>query len=259
MISGQFSKINDNDPVNQLPSNAMDSYGNTYLPDSFNQATSVKNVRRPPSARNPVGNSFDSMRLPSYLEPPTPSATSSFSFAKDSTNKFKFAGSPFKRGPVRSSRRPIRNKISGDQSDLSSSGTTAVESYINSGLESTEAFSDYLEEPDIGQASAGSSPKLRVTIGPKLQAVTTELNTAKPKIENTSGPNDNITSNGKRINYNYHPIIDFFGKYDKNDESVDRDDIEESYVPHLQSGWKPMRQPNSRSIQSPEMLEQKTE
>ncbi|KAG6459670.1 neurotrophin 1 [Manduca sexta] len=259
LIPGQpFSKMKDNDDGSLPPSSPMDSYGNTYFPDSFNQAS--KNSRRPTASRNPLPNSFDSVTLPSYLEPPTPLATSSFSFGKDPTSKFKITsntGNQFKRGAVRPSRRPIRKKISGGPDDLSSSGTSAVESFTSSGIEASDEMIDYLEEPEIGQASMSTSPKIRVTIAPKLHAVTTEkVSTTQHSQE--SRVNENFTSNGKRINYNYHPIIDFFGAEAKDgDESIDREDVEPTYVTPIESEWKPINHPPSRNNQNSNFLSKK--
>lgn len=255
---GKFSDSDDG-PANTNP---IDSYGNSYFPDSFNQASSVRNVRRPLSARNPISNNPDSATLPSYLEPPTPSASNSFSFIKEAPNKFKspHTGSPFKRGAFRPSRRPIRKKISGGPDDLMPAGSSTLEAFTSSNMETVENFDEYLEEPQIGQASAITNThhqinhpipsKVRPTIGPKLQAVvTTEKTspTSEPQDQKIN-VNENFTSNGKRINYNYHPIIDFFGENDKEsqDESIDRED-NDSYMAPIESEWKPMNHPPPRS------------
>ncbi|XP_075970118.1 uncharacterized protein LOC142972744 isoform X2 [Anticarsia gemmatalis] len=252
LISGSpFSKQNDND--DPIPSNPIDSYGNNYFPDSFNQASNVRHIKRPPAARNPTSQNFDEVTLPSFLEPPTPAATSSFNFIKDPAPKFKLPSNQFKRSQTRqnqSNRRPIRKKISGGPDDLVSSGSQAVESFPNG--EETEEINDY-EDPEIGQATViSNTPKTRITITPKLQAVTTEkeLITAKPKESSTI--NENFAANGKRINYNYHPIIDFFDE-DKEtipDESIDREDTEPGYIPALESEWKPINNPPSRTSQA---------
>nr|XP_021182041.2 neurotrophin 1 isoform X1 [Helicoverpa armigera] len=254
LISGSpFSKQNDNE--DSVPPNPIDSYGNSYFPDSFNQASSVRHVKRPPSARNPTSTNFDEVTLPSYLEPPTPSAGSSFNFIKDSSPKFKLPGSQFKRNtPGRTSlptRRPIRKKISGGPDDLVSSGSQTVESYPNSSADTAEEINDY-EEPDIGQATSVNTQKPRVTITPKLTAHTTEKSTTVHKAREPINNNEQqFTANGKRINYNYHPIIDFFDedKEIETDESIDREDIEPSFIPSAESEWKPINHPPSRDSQ----------
>ncbi|XP_049703190.2 uncharacterized protein Nt1 isoform X2 [Helicoverpa armigera] len=254
LISGSpFSKQNDNE--DSVPPNPIDSYGNSYFPDSFNQASSVRHVKRPPSARNPTSTNFDEVTLPSYLEPPTPSAGSSFNFIKDSSPKFKLPGSQFKRNtPGRTSlptRRPIRKKISGGPDDLVSSGSQTVESYPNSSADTVEEINDY-EEPDIGQATSVNTQKPRVTITPKLTAHTTEKSTTVHKAREPINNNEQqFTANGKRINYNYHPIIDFFDedKEIETDESIDREDIEPSFIPSAESEWKPINHPPSRDSQ----------
>ncbi|KAM3961966.1 neurotrophin 1 [Aphomia sociella] len=255
------AKLNDNDEIvntGKVPqSNPMDSYGNTYYPDSFNQASSIRNVKRPIPTRNPIGNAnFESVTLPSYLEPPTPSGPSSFNFVKETPNKYKITGSQFKRGPIRPSRRPIRKKISGGPDDLLSSGTSAIESIPNSNLESLESL-DELEEPEVGQVTA-NVPR-RVTIAPKLQAVTTEkVTTSFRPQELNNESNDSFTSNGKRVNYNYHPIIDFFGADEKDaeNESIDREDSISSYEP-TETEWKPINHPPSRNAQSSNVIGRK--
>ncbi|KOB70353.1 Protein spaetzle [Operophtera brumata] len=249
LISGvPFSKGKINTEENDQ-SNPMDSYGNSYFPDSFNQASSVRNVRRPSSARSPVSSNSDSMTLPSYLEPPTPSATNTFSFVKEKTNKYKSNPNQFKRGAFRPSRRPIRKKIGGPE-DLMSSGSSAVESYSSTNLDTMEDFNDYIEESQMGQASVLNNQKI-VTIAPKLHSMTTEkTSTTMRSQEINNSANENFMSSGKRINYNYHPIIDFFGADGKEveDESIDREDSEASFVPSLESEWKPIDHLPSRNL-----------
>lgn len=237
-----------------MSSNPIDSYGNSYFPDSFNQASSIRQVKRQPSARNPPPSSnFDDVTLPSYLEPPTPAAGQSFNFNNDSPPKFKLPGSQFKRNtrPNPSGRRPIRKKISGGPDDLVSSGTQAVESFQSSSGESVEDVNDY-EEPEIGQAVSLNTQKPRVTIAPKLQAITTtEKQIPVQKSREPSNINEQHVSNGKRVNYNYHPIIDFFDedREIETDESIDREDVEPSLIPSVESEWKPINHPSSRDSQ----------
>lgn len=225
----------------------MDSYGQTYFPDSFNQASSIRNVKRPPS-RNPVAqNNFDQVTLPSYLEPPTPSAPS-FSFAKDT--KFKLPNNQFKRGADRRpNRRPIRKKIGGPD-DLTSSGTTAVEN-----LESLEDMNEDTEDHESLKTNVNPVYNKRGTIAPKLYAVTSEkTSTSRPE---QKGNNENI-SNGKRVNYNYHPIIDFFEEDDREEDgSIDREDSSPSFAPSPESEWKPINHPPSRNIQTSNLVGRK--
>ncbi|XP_053603009.1 uncharacterized protein LOC128670979 isoform X2 [Plodia interpunctella] len=257
------SKLNENDEIStgNLPSsNPMDSYGNTYFPDSFNQASSVRNVKRPLPPRSAIGTgNFDTATLPSYLEPPTPSGSSSFvSFVKETPSKYKPSGSQFKRGPIRPSRRPLRKKISGGPDDLVSSGTSAVESMTGTNLESMEDYNDD-EDQEIGQVTVNIPPK-RATIAPKLQAVTTERTTSYRPQDQSNIVNENFTSNGKRVNYNYHPIIDYFGAEEKEgeNESIDREDSVSTYIPVQESEWKPINHPASRNMQATHTGRKKT-
>lgn len=206
-IPGSFgkSKLSENEDFDNLPSNPMDSYGNTYFPDSFNQASSIRSVKRP-VPRNPgvlVG--ADSVTLPSYLEPPTPSAPSSFSFSNDNINNYKIDGQ-FRRGPIRPNRRPIRKKISTGPEDLVSSGTSSIGTYVSDNMGSAEDFNEEFEG-DVEEASSNFNP--RATIAPKLYAVTTERNFTTFK---TAGKIANDETNSKKVNYNYHPIIDYFSE-----------------------------------------------
>lgn len=231
LISGQpYSKIIEEEGTVAL-SNPIDSYGNTYLPDSFNQASSVKNVKRQP-ARNFFKPNLDSVTLPSYLEPPTPLATSTF--VKDTSYKFNNANT-FKRGSTRNRQRPIRKKISGGPEDLASSETLTVESFTSSTFDSNEDQNDYIDQPERGRVSVVNTANTRVTIGPKLQSFTTERHTMTQKTVDS----EEKLKNGQKINYNYHPIIDFFEENDKN-ESIDREDNEGSYTSLQNSEWHPI-------------------
>ncbi|XP_050342559.1 neurotrophin 1-like [Nymphalis io] len=239
------AKLSDDDEFNNIPSNTMDSYGNTYFPDSFNQASSVRNMKRPIS-RNPGGIlGLESVTLPSYLEPPTPSASSSssFSFSKDNINKYKIIDSQFKRGPIRPSRRPIRKKISSGPEDLVPSGTSSIGTYVSDNLETMEEFNDDLDDSEVENVSSSFNP--RATIAPKLYAVTTDRNFTTFTSDQMKMINNETRTNAKKVNYNYHPIIDFFGEGDKEDESIDREDNVETYEVSPESEWKPISHPSS--------------
>lgn len=238
-IPGSFgkSKLSENEDYDNLPSNPMDSYGNTYFPDSFNQASSIRNVKRP-VPRNPgVLLGAETVTLPSYLEPPTPSATSSFSFSNDNINKYKIDGQ-FRRGPIRPNRRPIRKKISTGPEDLVSSGTSSIGTYVSDNMESAEDFNEEFEG-DVEEASSNFNP--RATIAPKLYAVTTERNFTTFK---TADKIANDETNSKKVNYNYHPIIDYFSE-GKDGDSIDREDTEETFIASTESEWKPISRPSS--------------
>ncbi|XP_063360812.1 neurotrophin 1 isoform X2 [Cydia amplana] len=239
-----------------LESFAPFSDNHNLITDSFNQATSIRNVKRPPISRNPVS-TFDPVTLPSYLEPPTPSAPTSFSFSNDIPNKFK-STPQFKRGAGRPSRRPIRKKISGAPDDLSSSGTSAVESFTGSNLESMEDFNEEIDEEATNTNQKHIPPRqVHPTIAPKLHATTSEKTPSFNQREQTKSVKDNV-SNGKRVNYNYHPIIDFFGEEEKEEnDSIDREDVVAAYVPSSESEWKPMNHPPPRSSQNTNLVERK--
>lgn len=231
------AKINDNEDFNNVPLNPLDSYGNTYFPDSFDQATSVRNIKRP-VPRNPSGlAALESITLPSYLEPPTPAAPSSFTFSKD-FNKFKSIDTQFKRGP-RPSRRPLRKKISTGPEDLISSGTSAIGAY------NLDSSTDFNEEQDETEINISTNFNPRATIAPKLQAISADRNFSSNFMSfEQSKIIREETDSGKKVNYNYHPIIDFFGDDDKNQDSIDREDNVQTYS-SSESEWKPINRPLS--------------
>ncbi|CAK1552452.1 unnamed protein product [Leptosia nina] len=226
-----FSKPNNEEFENAPVAGPTDSYGNSYFPDTFKQASSIRNIKRP-VPRNPAGIAnpaaniaLESVTLPSYLEPPTPSAPSSpFSFSKDSLSKYKLS-EQFKRGP-RPNRRPIRKKISSAPEDLMSSGTSAIGSFQPDGFDTLEDMNDEIEEPQVNKVMP------RPTILKKLPAM---------KENNYHDQSKDVTDeNGKKINYNYHPIIDFFDDIDKENDSIDREDNLDSYGQSSESEWKPI-------------------
>lgn len=221
-----------------------DSYGNYYFPDSINQASSVRNVRKPQLARNPLGGtSLDTATLPSYLEPPTP-GSSTFSYSKDILNKYKNTDSLFKRGISRQNRRPIRKKISSGTDDLLSSGTSAVGAYASDSLDTNEELSTDIHSTEIRKTS-NPNINIRATITPKLHAISTArpLGPITPQ-EQKKLTEKEIEINGKRVNYNYHPIIDFFEE-DENEEneSIDREDNIPEFLPPTETEWKPINRP----------------
>nr|XP_032511217.1 neurotrophin 1-like [Danaus plexippus plexippus] len=229
------ARNNENDDYKISPSNPMDSYGNTYFSDSFNQATSVRSIKRPIN-RKPVS-SVGSDTLPSYLEPPTPSAPSSFSFNKEGINKFKILdGSQYKRNPLRPNRRPIRKKISSGPEDLMSSGTSAIGSYASDNSDSFENINESQDEPEININK--NHHKIKATIAPKLVSVTSERNII-PHKQQEQHSHDEI-GNGKKVNYNYHPIIDFFDEDVAVEDSIDREDSKQTYMNPAESEWKPI-------------------
>ncbi|XP_045520911.1 neurotrophin 1 isoform X1 [Pieris brassicae] len=212
-------------------SGPTDSYGNSYFPDNFHQASTIRNIKRP-VPRNPAGianpsNNIgsDSATLPSFLEPPTPSAPASFSFSKDS--KYKLSDH-FQKSP-RPNRRPIRKKISRVPDDLMSSGTSAIGAFQIDNFETLEDLNDEVDESQVNKVI--NHAITRPTIAPKLPA-------AKENIYITREHSND--ENGKKINYNYHPIIDFFEEEEKDSDSIDREDNLDSYVQSSESEWKPI-------------------
>ncbi|CAK1603750.1 unnamed protein product [Parnassius mnemosyne] len=225
-----FSDVSDDDELNNLsPHSLKDSYGNSYFPDSVNQETSRRNVRKPPSARNPSATDFNTATLPSYLEPPTPSGSSSLSYFKDILSKYKNTDNLFKRGISRLNRRPISNR----QEDLVPSGTSALGTFSSDSPNTEEELPPEFQSYDSRKTNPNTN--VRGTIAPKLFTVTTE------KQFSTLRPKEEKISNSKRVNYNYHPIIEFFEEDDKEgNESIDREDNISEFMPSPESEWKPI-------------------
>ncbi|XP_068630643.1 neurotrophin 1 [Battus philenor] len=234
--------VSDDDDFNNTPPpNLKDSYGNSYYPDSINLPNTIKSVRKPSIARNPLVTSFNTATLPSYLEPPTPSG-SSYSYSKETSTKYKNSDNIFKRGISRQHRRPIRKKTSGTTDDLLSSGTSAVGAFSDDSIETEEDPTTDVHSGDTMKTNSNMNG--RVTIAPKLYA----LSTGRPFNRNQEQIiKEEMNSNSKRINYNYHPIIDFFGEDEREgNESIDRGDSVRELTQSAESEWKPINHPDSR-------------
>lgn len=163
--------------------------------------------------------------MPSFLEPPTPSAPTPFSFSKEP--KYKLSDH-FQRGP-RPSRRPIRKKTASIPDDLMSSGTSAIGAFQSDNFETLEDTNDEIDEPQMNKVL--NHVITRPTIAPKLPAARDNIYTSLEQNED---------ENSKKINYNYHPIIDFFGEAENDSDSIDREDNLDSYVQSSESEWKPI-------------------
>lgn len=102
------------------------------------------------------------------------------------------------------------------------------------------------QQGDIRKTNVNTN--LKATIAPKLYG----FSTGKP-LDSSVRPNDqnHLTKeetllNSKRINYNYHPIIDFFEDEEREgNESIDREDIVPEFIPSTESEWKPLNRPVS--------------
>ncbi|XP_045534277.1 neurotrophin 1 [Papilio machaon] len=234
--------VNDEDEFNNVPLHSLqDSYGNAYFTDSLNQPSSVRNVRKPSISRYPLGGSgFNTATLPSFLEPPTP-GLSSFSYSKDSSNKYKTTENLFKRGISRQNYRPIRKKITEVSDDLLSSGTSVVSSLSGDNI-------DNEDDLILNQQSDIRKNNVKVTISPKLYGFSTGkplTSSIRPNEQNQITKEETLL-NSKRINYNYHPIIDFFEEDEREgNESIDREDIVPEFIPSTESEWKPLNRPIS--------------
>ncbi|KPJ15917.1 hypothetical protein RR48_09963 [Papilio machaon] len=234
--------VNDDDEFNNVPLHSLqDSYGNAYFTDSLNQPSSVRNVRKPSISRYPLGGSgFNTATLPSFLEPPTP-GLSLFSYSKDSSNKYKTTDNLFKRGISRQNYRPIRKKITEVSDDLLSSGTSVVSSLSGDNL-------DNEDELILDQQSEIRKNNVKVTISPKLYGFSTGkplTSSIRPNEQNQMTKEETLL-NSKRINYNYHPIIDFFEEDEREGNgSIDREDIVPEFIPSTESEWKPLNRPIS--------------
>lgn len=116
------------------------------------------------------------------------------------------------------------------------------------------------DEAEFTKTVQKAAPPRRGTIAPKLHAVTTEKTVPAYAQQEQSQSAKETIANGKRVNYNYHPIIDFFGEEEDKDgenDSIDREDVVAAYVPTSESEWKPMNHLPPRNSQNNNLVERK--
>lgn len=244
----------------QFPTNQFESVGANFHTDIFqHQGSNVRNVKKPPRIpTNTVG-------LPSFLEPPSkPIVPIHNSFIKpDFPAKNKPFGNPhFKRGvqgaqnpttPKRPGRRPLRKKNSDVPDDQMVGATNVHENPtvinmntfedINQAADKYERTSTLRSTTAIHRATSTMRPEVsssKITI--KNVSPTTEkyrkykTTTARPTTPLKDSPLN------RRVNYNYHPIIDFFEESSKKDQAADRMDSGTVYFAG-EDDWRPMANP----------------
>lgn len=146
--------------------------------------------------------------LESYLRPPSSSD--------------EYAGGSFKRGPSSNSkrRRPIRTNVR-DQV-----------------IGSSDFLPDVIPAHDI--LTERSTTRRKSSTTPIFTTSTTNESTKRgssPKLPSISTASTSSVDLGKRVNYNYHPIIDFFGDSVKGEKEID-DRIGYSQD---EPSWKPLQ------------------
>lgn len=162
----------------------------------------TKNSKLAPYLPNPT--------LESYLRPPS-----------SISDEYSAVGGAFKRGPSGKRRRPIRTNIR-DQV-----------------LGNSDFLPDIIPAHDI--LTERSTTRRKSSTTPIFTTTTTKESTKRvssPKLPSISTASTSSVDLGKRVNYNYHPIIDFFGDSVKGEKEID-DRI--GYSQDEQPSWKPLQ------------------
>lgn len=152
---------------------------------------------KPRFDKNKKPSIISSPSLESYLTPPT-------------INEFDTLGTSFKRGPSgggKRHRRPVRTHIR----DQSLSGSEFLPDIT------VIPTHDFITERS---STSGIKRKSTTPITSTMSEISTKrLSTSRiPSISTASTSNVDL---GKRVNYNYHPIIDFFGDSVKSEKEID--------------------------------------
>lgn len=175
----------------------LNKYGDSILSSS--------SITKPRYDKNKLSKQpFLSNPLDSYLTPPTSNDFDGVGSFKRGTNGFTSAGglsSRKRRRPVRTNNRD--QNLSGSEflPDI-----TLIPNYDQI-TERSSSFSIKRKSTTPHIASSGAISTKRVSIGGPL-----------PSISTASTSSIDL---GKRVNYNYHPIIDFFGDSMKSDKEID--------------------------------------
>lgn len=184
------------------------------LPSSSATKPRYEKTNKKPSIHSAGSSSSsgNSHSLDSYLTPPT-------------INDFESAGNSFKRGPSsgKRHRRPVRTHTR----DQTLSGSeflpdiTIIPTY------------DYVTERSSNSIKRKSTTPLTSTMS---DISTKRMSTGRlPSI--STAPTSNIDL-GKRVNYNYHPIIDFFGDSVKSEKEIE-DRV--GYSGEITPNWRPVQ------------------
>lgn len=230
-----------------------------FHPDIFQQQESnnIRNLVKKP-LRDP-----NTPVLPSFLEPPTKTINNQVFIKSPETNlKYKqFGGPHHKRGSpgaqTENVKRPIRKHIRKKNSQVEDQEVGASNIQENPTIINTDSFdgiNDALEDYETSSEN-DHIPKSRTSPtkeNPKQKApATTERqNPIAVKPDRGMAVLKDISLN-RRVNYNYHPIIDFFEEGKEETQAEDRHDTESFvYVDNEESDWRPMAGPVASALKA---------
>lgn len=241
--------------------NQFESINNNFHTDIFqHHITNVRNIKKPPRIpTNTVG-------LPSFLEPPSKPIIPTHNTFKspDSPTKHKpFNNLHFKRGvlngqnPKRPSRRPIRKKNSNVAEDQLIAGTGSLETPTIINMNSFEDINQSADKYERPPLRSTPMPHRTITSKPVLSSskitiknvAATATERYRPKFKTTTERPTTIPPH-RRVNYNYHPIIDFFEETSNKDAAADRRMDSDTVYLSAEDDWRPMANPIAMPLTS---------
>ncbi len=173
-------------------------------------SSSITKIYEPKTKSSKIAPHLPNPTLESYLRPPS-SISDEYSSA---------GGSSFKRGPAGKRRRPIRTNIRDQVIGNSDFLPDIIPAH------------DILTERSTTRRKSSTTPIFTTTTGKES---TKRVSSSRlPSISTASTSSVDL---GKRVNYNYHPIIDFFGDSVKGEKEID-DRIGYSQD---EPSWKPLQ------------------
>lgn len=225
------------------------------------QSSNVRNIKKP----NPIRGAIDP-GLSSYLEPPSkPTDNLSNNFQKTQERPTKFKNSPnnhFKRGTQQTQpqqKRPVRRPQRKKHTDYSPDQLVGASEFpekptiIN--VESFEDLNDSSEEFDRSSSEIITNRPTRPKLATSKITIKNIAASSTERLQIRSRGDKSTTENSvskeqaanRRVNYNYHPIIDFFENNRKanEQEAAARVDNGNFYYENEDSDWRPMNGPGA--------------
>ncbi|XP_037049593.1 neurotrophin 1 isoform X2 [Bradysia coprophila] len=145
--------------------------------------------------------------------------SSTKSYLRPPSDEYSAAGGTFKRGPSGKRRRPIRTNIRDQVVGNSDFLPDIIPAH------------DILTERSTTRRKSSTTPLFTTTTNESTKRV------SSARLPSISTASTSSVDLGKRVNYNYHPIIDFFGDSVKGDKEID-DRIGYSQD---EPSWKPLQ------------------
>lgn len=179
---------------------------NKYADDSLLQSsTSISKPRYEKTKNSKIAPYIPNPTLESYLRPPT--------------DEYSASSGTFKRGPSGKRRRPIRTHIRDQVIGNSDFLPDIIPAH------------DILTERSTNRRKSSTTPLFTTTTNDYPKRL------SSPRLPSISTASTSSADLGKRVNYNYHPIIDFFGDSVKGEKEID-DRIGYSQD---EPSWKPLQ------------------